>query len=139
MDPNSQESMSESRENQRRKSGFLEWGLAGALIVLNVQMMPRPGKTLGSLLGVLDVRQWTQSTWLIFSIIVVAMLSTVRFGREVKIAWIQSRANAALKRAYSGQGKQNQQETELHDPDYEARRQRDRDWRERAKKRKPFS
>jgi hypothetical protein len=118
----------------------LTWLLALALLALNLQMMPHPARTLGALVSMLDVRQWSQSTWFLATVTAVAVLTHIRFGHEWKLAWVRRRATASSRRAGTKRRKASDpQKTDETAADYEARLQRDREWRERAKKRMPFS
>lgn len=122
----------------------LTWLLAFALLALNLQMMSHPARTLqsfaGALLSLLDFRQWSQFAWLLITVVGVAVLTFTRFGHEWKTAWARRRVKTASRRADARSRKaRDPQTTEETAADYEARIQRDREWRERAKNRMPFS
>jgi len=110
--------------------------LAGALLAL--QMIPSASAFLNSIarrlsekmLEVCDLRQWSSGAWFVANVLFVASLLFVRFGFKLR----QYRAAVqSVWRKTSAAGPISDEPD-----DSEARRRRDREWRERATKRLPF-
>lgn len=117
----------------------LEALLALAVVALIAQLVPQTGgfvsgvvaETAGRILSLFDVRQWPRSAWLSLNVVFVLALIGVRFrsdvGRAVRrVAWA-----LRLRRAPRERNQTNE--------DYEMRRARDEEWRERAKNRLPHT
>lgn len=117
------------RRRSRAGSAWLELLLAIAAFMLALQFSP----TLRSwLVAVVDVRQWSRTSWFVANIAGVVALAAIRFGPDAAPAVRRlARKLLSLKRPSTGYV--------VTTEEYEERRKRDAEWRERAKKRHPFS
>lgn len=59
--------------------GWLERGLLAAAVVLVLQIFPEP---LWWVLGALDFREWSRSTWFILNLVFVAVVFGIYIWRE---------------------------------------------------------
>src|SRR5690606_41305114 len=108
----------------------LEVLLVLAIIMFLLQAFPSLWKMLVS---AIDVRAWSRAEWLGANIVMLVGLIGVRFRKEFKSMGRRSaQRNLPRSCASKGRGASN-------DIDYAARVQRDAEWRERAKKRLPFT
>jgi len=117
----------------RHCNGFarLELLVILAVLVLIFQLFPSLSYTL---IAALDVHTWSRGAWIGLNAAVIAMLFGIRFRLEIRqlLATIRSprrRIPSADQTSLSEHG------SALA---YEDRVRRDAEWRERAKKRRPF-
>ena len=104
--------------------------LAVAVVALLCQVFP---SLWASFVSAVDVRGWSRADWLSANVVVLAGLVGLRFRAEfAAIGRRLARRNHERGQAMKPPGT----ESTL---DYEARRRRDAEWRERAKKRLPFT
>ena len=115
--------MSESLEEHSRGSELLTWMLALALLFLNLQLLQDPWKLLSFVLGMMDVRSWTQTGWLIFTILLVGVLIAIRFGPEVRANWRDYRMNAAMRKRRRRRERDRQQQEEEKRKEHEHARE----------------
>jgi hypothetical protein len=59
--------------------GWLEWCLLAAALVLLLQFFPQP---LWWILGVLDFREWSRTTWFILNVVFLAVVFGIYLWRE---------------------------------------------------------
>lgn len=102
-----------------------------AVLGLLVQLFPALWDTLRR---ALDVRGWSRGAWVWFNVLVLVALVAIRFLHEV--------TTCLRKAVFSVRRRQSDAQASgsaTSDLDYEARARRDAEWRERAKKRLPFT
>jgi prepilin-type N-terminal cleavage/methylation domain-containing protein len=115
----------------RRGFALLELLLVLAIAVLAIQL----SAALRSwIVALADIRQWSRTSWFVANLVAVVLLAAIRFGPEAQ-AVAQQFAKKVFPKASSKKGTTSAAEEE----DYEQRRQRHAEWRERAKKRLPFT
>jgi hypothetical protein len=79
----------------QRQSGTLEWLLAVSVLFLALQMYGDPAKLVGWIFGILDVRIWTYGTWLTGTAVMLLVLIGIRYGPELKVAYVDRSEKAA--------------------------------------------
>lgn len=118
---------------QQRRAGaaWLEVLLVIAFLALLFQVFPSPWKLLWQSF---DVREWSRTTWMVLNVVVLVALFGVRFIPET-LATLRER-----RQRLSSRRKERFAETltSAADEDFEARRRRDAEWAQRAKKRLPW-
>jgi hypothetical protein len=115
----------------RRGFAWLEWLLLLAVLALLVQLFPAMWDALRR---ALDVRGWSRDVWVLLNVLVLVALVAIRFRHEVTTC-LRKAVFSVRRRGSNGQASG----SAPTDPDYEARTRRDAEWRERAKKRLPFT
>ena len=110
---------------------WLEIVLALAFLTLLFQVFPPVWKLLWQ---AFDVREWSRTTWMALNVVVLVALFGVRFIPETLAALRKRRQRLSSRR------KECFAETAISasDEDLEARRRRDAEWAQRAKKRLPW-
>lgn len=78
--------------------GLLTWFLAIALLVLNVQMLKDPKGLMLKAIELVDARNWSSTTWLVVSCLLVGGLMVVRFLPEMRAAWKRMHEKTSHKR-----------------------------------------
>jgi hypothetical protein len=78
------------------KLPWLEIALGLTTLSLVAQLFPGPAAAAGSfLLGLLDVREWSRTTWFVANLLFVALLVGVRFAPALKVGpWVERVAEA---------------------------------------------
>ena len=120
-----------SRQQRRTGAAWLEILLILAFLALLFQVFPWLWKLLWH---ALDVRLWSSAAWMTLNIAVLVALFGVRFGPEA-LADLRERRKRLVSRRKDGIAETT---TSAVDTDYEARRRRDVEWVQRAKKRLPW-
>ena len=120
------------RSSDQRNSVWLEALLMLAIAALLFQLFPSWGSWL---LSYIDVRNWSRSTWMIVNISGVVGLLAARFGPEL----VQSLKDDWLKKQQATRRRRRTGPVFPTDEEYEERRKLAEDWRERAKKRRPWT
>jgi len=95
--------------NNRQGFAWLETLLVLALLALVLQLFP-------SLLGLLDVRNWSRGTWFAMNGVVVLILLAIRFGPDLVEDWRQRRQQSAdlrTRAAKAAAAKAKQEKTRL--------------------------
>ena len=120
-----------SRRRLRLGAAWLEMLLILAFLALIFQVFPSLWKLLWQ--G-FDVRRWSRTTWLALNVAVLVALFGVRFIPETIASLREHRQRLSSRR------KEQYVETTISavEEDLEARRRRDAEWAQRAKKRLPW-
>jgi len=120
-----------SRQQRRTGAAWLEIFLALAFLVLFFQVFPSFWKLLWQ---AFDVREWSRMAWISLNVVVLVALFGVRFIPEALTHLRERRQRLPSRR------KERFAETAASavDEDLEARRRRDAEWAQRAKKRLPW-
>ena len=115
-------------------SGFawLEVLLVLALVAVLFQMFPALWL---AVVWSVDVRNWSRDAWIGLNVAAVLVLFAIRFRTELKQTLVAVRSSRHRSRSTA---RTFERET-ANDADYDARRRRDAEWRERARKRLPFT
>lgn len=103
----------------------LEWLLVLALGTLLLQLAP------SSASGVLDPRTWPRGVWIGLNIVILATLCRLEFGRTPSSSKTVPNKCSHVEVTMDRKGQKHEE--------YVARCRRDAEWRERAKKRLPFT
>ncbi|MEX2167716.1 MAG: hypothetical protein WD851_00270 [Pirellulales bacterium] len=116
------------------RSGFawLELLLVLALVAVLFQAFPSLWFTF---LSAADVRSWSRDAWIGLNVAAVLVLFAIRFRTELRQTLVAVRSSTHRSRSTA---RTVERETG-NDADYDARRLRDAEWRERARKRLPFT
>ena len=85
-------------EKAHRQSSPLEWLLAASVLFLALQMYGDPAKLAAWIFGILDVRQWTYGTWLTGTAAMLFVLIGLRYGPELKVAYVERSESIALQK-----------------------------------------
>jgi len=101
--------------------------LAMSLVTLALQLLPGLWQRVCL---AMDVTQWSRTTWFVVNIAAVIALVAVRFSGNVYRALAAAIPRRKARLAYPDEG--------AHASDYQERYQRDKEWRDRAKRRRPF-
>ncbi|HEX3599392.1 MAG TPA: hypothetical protein VHU84_04580 [Lacipirellulaceae bacterium] len=117
--------------SKRRGGVWLEALLALSLVTLAALLFPGPAI---SLLRSADPRRWGRGAWIALNCAVILSLVALRFRRELS----GMRRRRFAKRHMAGSASEDRLPGESA-ADYESRVRRDAEWRERAKKRLPFT
>lgn len=120
-----------SRQQRRTGAAWLEILLVLAFLALLFQVFPSLWVMLWQ---AIDVRQWSGAGWMVLNVTVLVALFGVRFGPDAIADLRERRKRLASRR------KERFAETLTSkvDEDLEARRRRDAEWVQRAKKRLPW-
>lgn len=119
------------RQQRRNGAAWLEILLVLAFLALLFQVFPSLWKLLWH---ALDVRLWSSAAWMALNIAVLVALFGVRFGPGA-IAGLRERRKRLTSRRKERFA---ETVTSAVDEDLEARRRRDAEWVQRAKKRLPW-
>jgi hypothetical protein len=129
----------------RLRLDWLELLLLSASVALVFQMFPW---LWWSIYSRLDPRTWSRSTWFVLNAVVLLVLFGVKLGpglyedfrsqRAERASKLRRKARVAESAAADSNSTASLGETRLSDDDYQARLQRDAEWRDRAKKRHPW-
>jgi hypothetical protein len=111
---------------RRAGTAHLEVFLALSIIVLLLQLFPN---AIATILSAADLRNWSREALIIGNIGILLGLFSVRFASEFKGGMANFRKRLVRAASVAKEAPE--------DPEYEARKQRDAEWRQRAKKRLP--
>ncbi|HEX5472745.1 MAG TPA: hypothetical protein VFW73_12715 [Lacipirellulaceae bacterium] len=113
-----------------KRKGFpwLGAAVAVAALTLLLQVFPLLGR---GFVHALDVRHWSRTIWIYLNVGIMVSLIGVRFRKELLKA-VQVGRRKPRSAPYN-------EDQDVGRSDFEARTQRDAEWRERARKRLPFT
>lgn len=101
--------------------------LAASLVTLALQLLPGVRQRVSL---ALDVTQWSRTTWFVVNLAAALALVAVRFSGNLYRAFAAAVPPRKAPIAYLDEGS--------NASDYQERYQRDKEWRDRAKRRRPF-
>lgn len=119
------------RHARRRGFAALEISLVLAIVLLVLLLYPN---SLTKFTAALDARHWSRGDWILVNACAVFALIAIRFRREIRAF----RSGGVLRLMRPRLNPRISQVTDK-ETDYEARCERDAEWRERARRRLPFT